>query len=108
MKTQITAHSFPLTPALKEHIETQFLKLDKFNSNKPAVAHVVLHAAGHGGRVLGRAEARFTMLGKDIFAEAMDADVYAAADALIPKLLKQMEKVHGKTTSHRHTPVNVE
>lgn len=103
MKTIITAQHFKLTDSLKEHIETQFLKLDKYNLDKSTTVRVVLHPPGHNGRVLGHAEAKLTMIGKEVFAEAEHADVYIAADSLIPKMLKQMDKIHSKTVSHRKT-----
>lgn len=47
-------------------------------------------------RILGKVEAKFLYSGKQIFADSSHEDVYTATNLLIPKLVKQIEKIHDK------------
>lgn len=98
MQLKMTAQGFDLTEGLKEHIQLQMERLTKFDhSAHISNAHVILHATGHGGRVLSKAEGQVSIAGPDAFAEAEDEDLYKAVDKMVERLHTQLKKVHEKT-----------
>jgi putative sigma-54 modulation protein len=66
--------------------------------DKVSNTHVILSMEN----VTHKAEATVHMSGNDIFAEANEADMYAAIDSLVDKLDRQVKKHKEKLKNHLH------
>lgn len=97
MNLNITGHHVEVTPALHDYVQS---KVDKVISHFDHVTsvHVILSVE----KLVQKAEITLHVKGKDIFADASDADLYAAIDLLIDKLDRQIQKYKGKHNDHGH------
>lgn len=95
MNLNITGHHVEITPALREHVT---LKLDRVSRHFDQVTstHVILSV----DKLEQKAEVTLHVKGKDIYADATHADLYAAIDLLADKLDRQIVKHKEKITTH--------
>ncbi len=99
MNLTITGHHLEVTPAIRGHVEE---KLKRVTRHFDHVIDVTVILAVE--KLVHKAEVNVHVAGKDIFVEASDADMYAAVDALIDKLDRQIVKHKEKTGNvHRET-----
>lgn len=96
MQITINGHHLEVTEALKQYVETKLEKLDNHHDKITSV-HVIL-SVDHLDQ---KAEATVHVSGKDLFADAVEADLYAAIDKLADKLDRQLIKHKEKLRSHR-------
>jgi len=96
MNLQVTGHHLEVTPALRDYLTT---KLDRLTRHFDHVidVNVILSIERENRRV----EASIHLSGKDLFAESQDTDMYAAIDALIDKLDRQIVKHKEKRAGAR-------
>ncbi len=97
MNLKITGHHVEVTPALDEYVRG---KLDRVIRHFDHVTSV--HAILSVAKLSQKAEVTLHVRGKDIVAEAEDADLYAAIDAVADKLDRQVVKHKEKTNNHNH------
>ncbi|MCF8151368.1 MAG: ribosome-associated translation inhibitor RaiA [Burkholderiaceae bacterium] len=97
MNLNITGHHIEVTPAIRDYVTG---KLDRVlrHFDQVTSAHVILSVE----KLQQKAEVTLHVKGKDIFADAIDADLYAAIDLLIDKLDRQVLKYKGKVSNHAH------
>lgn len=97
MNLNITGHHIEVTPAIRDYTTG---KLDRVlrHFDQVTSAHVILSVE----KLQQKAEVTLHVKGKDIFADAIDADLYAAIDLLVDKLDRQVLKHKGKVTNHTH------
>jgi len=98
MQLNITGHHVDLTPPLKAYIEEKFEKIHRHFSNITNV-HVTLTI---DKKFQQKAEARINLAKGEIIAESESVDMYAAIDALIEKLDRQVIKHKEKMKEHRN------
>ncbi len=100
MNLQVTGHHLEVTPSLREYLTT---KLDRLTRHFDQVidVNVILSIEREQRRI----EASIHLSGKDLFAESQDTDMYAAIDALIDKLDRQIVKHKEKRSDSRGDPV---
>ena len=96
MQVIVTGHHLEITDALKAHIDAKFDKLARHFDNVTDV-HVVLSVE----KLVQKAEATLQLSGAKLFAEDSQEDMYAAIDAMVDKLERQISKHKEKTGSHR-------
>lgn len=97
MNLSISGHHVEVTPALRDYMTG---KLDRI---KRHFDHVIdVHAVMAVDRIGHKAEANVHVRGKDIHAECVDADMYAAIDAMIDKLDRQLIKYKSRLVAHSH------
>ncbi|MBT9460812.1 MAG: ribosome-associated translation inhibitor RaiA [Rugosibacter sp.] len=104
MNLNLTGHHVEITPALREHVT---LKLDRVSRHFDQVTstHVILSV----DKLEQKAEVTLHVKGKDIYADATHADLYAAIDLLADKLDRQIVKHKEKiTTHHRDKQLDVD
>lgn len=96
MNLQVTGHHLEVTPSLREYLTG---KLDRLTRHFDHVidVNVILSTEREQRRV----EASIHLSGKDLFAESQDTDMYAAIDALIDKLDRQIVKHKEKRSDSR-------
>lgn len=106
MDITIYGHSVEVTEALREHVESQFNKLQKFNSYIQS-ANVILEVqAGmdHTAKCTIKVPHH-----KDIHAESTSSDMYNSIDSLSLKMEQQLRKIKGiKETSITRNTVEIE
>lgn len=97
MNLNLTGHHLDITPALRDYVVA---KLDRVTRHFDHVidVNVVLSV----DKLQHRVEVNLHTRGKDIHVEAVEPDMYAAIDALIDKLDRQVLKHKEKREEHRH------
>ncbi|TSA01807.1 MAG: ribosome-associated translation inhibitor RaiA [Methylococcus sp.] len=95
MHIDITGHHIQVTEALKNHIHEKFTRIERHFEQAMKI-HVVLEVEKHGQK----AEATIQVKGETLFAEDTQDDLYAAIDALVDKLDRQLIKYKEKHQSH--------
>ncbi|MCX7099189.1 MAG: ribosome-associated translation inhibitor RaiA [Methylococcales bacterium] len=96
MQVIVTGHHLEVTEALKAHVDAKFEKLARHFDNVTDV-HVILTVE----KLVQKAEATLQLSGAKLFAEDHQEDMYAAIDAMVDKLERQITKHKEKTGSHR-------
>jgi putative sigma-54 modulation protein len=97
MNLHLTGHQLDITPAIRDYIVA---KLDRVTRHFDHVidVNVVLSVQ----KLRQKVEVSLHTRGKDIHVEAVEADMYAAIDALADKLDRQVVKHKEKLALHRH------
>jgi putative sigma-54 modulation protein len=98
MQLNITGHHIEITPALQTYVQSKFERLERHFDHVTNV-HVVLTVE----KLRHKAEATVHISGADVFADAIEADMYAAIDMLADKLDRQIKKHKEKLTDHHRS-----
>lgn len=96
MQINISGHHLDLTDALKDYVNNKLERLTHHH-DKITTTNVILSVE----KLEQKAEAKLHVSGKDLFADAVDQDMYAAIDQLTDKLDRQLLKHKEKLRSHR-------
>lgn len=97
MNLSISGHHLVVTPALREYVTS---KLERIRHHFDQVIDVSVILSVE--KLEQRAEITLHVSGKDLFAECIDGDLYAAIDCLIDKLDRQVIKYKQKRFGHPH------
>ena len=98
MQINLTGHHIEITNALRDYVHDKLERVERHFDNVTRV-HVILSVA----KLRHKAEATIHVAGNDIFADAVDEDMYAAIDALSDKIDRQIKKYKEKLTAkHRN------
>jgi putative sigma-54 modulation protein len=87
MNLTITGHHLEITPAIRGYIEEKMNRI-KRHFDQVIDVSVILTVE----KLKHKSEVNLHLRGKDIYVEAIDADMYAAIDALVDKLDRQVVK----------------
>ena len=98
MQITVSGHHLDISPALKEYVKSKLRRLERYFDNVTN-AHVVLSVE----KLSQKAEATIHVSGGQLFADAVDADMYAAIDALADKLDRQIKRHKEKLTDHHRS-----
>ncbi len=102
MDITITSHNVELTERLRDHVEKKTSKLDRY---MPNLAEVRVDLSMQNTRsALQRQSAQITIRddrGTILRAEERDSDMFAAIDAVIDKLYRQIKRYRGKRIKGR-------
>ncbi len=98
MNLNLSGHHLDITPAMRGYITTKFGRITRHFDHVIDV-NVILSVE----KLKQKVEANVHLSGKDIFVECHDADMYAAIDALVDKLDRQIRKHKEKNFEHRGT-----
>ena len=95
MNLNLTGNHLEITPAIRDYVVA---KLDRVTRHFDHVidVNVVLSV----DKLRQKVEANLHLRGKDIHAESVEADMYAAIDALADKLERLVRKHKEKVTDH--------
>jgi len=100
MNLSISGHHLEVTPALREYVT---VKLDRIRRHFDQVIDVSVFLSVD--KLQQKAEISLHVRGKDLFAEAIDDDLYAAIDAVVDKLDRQVLKYKDKRFAHPHDAI---
>ena len=97
MNLNVSGHHLEVTQAMRSYVSG---KLDRITRHFDHVidAHVILSV----DKLVQKAEVTLHVRGKDLHAECVDADLYAAIDLLVDKLDRQVIKYKDKVNSKPH------
>ncbi len=95
MQINLSGHHVDVTSSLREYVDTKFLKLERHFDHINNV-HVVLTVE----KLNQKAEASVHINGGEVFASAVNSDMYASIDTLVDKLDRQILKYKGKMAQH--------
>jgi putative sigma-54 modulation protein len=97
MNLNLSGHHLEITPSIRDYV---LAKLDRVTRHFDHVidVNVILSV----DKLAQKVEANVHIRGKDIHAEAIDPDMYAAIDCLADKLDRQVLKHKEKRTENRH------
>ena len=95
MNVSVTGHHIDVTPALRDYASSKLSKLERHFDHVTEI-HVVLSVE----KMRQRAEATVHLAGNQLFADAVDEDMYAALDQLLDKLDRQVLKHKEKLRDH--------
>ena len=97
MNLNITGHHIEVTPAIREYVTG---KLDRVlrHFDQVTSSHIILSVE----KLQQKAEVTLHVKGKDIFADAIDGDLYAAIDLVADKLDRQVVKHKEKVSNRNH------
>ncbi len=102
MNLTISGHHLEVTPALRTYVTN---KLDKITRHFDQLVDIKVLLSVEKQKEKDkrqRAECTIHVKGNDMFAESADEDLYAAVDALMDKLDRQVSKHKEKTKDHHH------
>jgi putative sigma-54 modulation protein len=99
MNLSLSGHHLLITPAIRDYVTA---KLDRVTRHFDHVidVNVVLSV----DKLRQQVTANLHIRGKDIHAECVDPDMYAAIDALADKLDRQVLRHKEKKNGNRHEP----
>ena len=100
MNLSIQGHHIEVTPALREYVKS---KLDRIKRHFDQVIDV--NAVLGVEKLQQKAEVTLHVKGKDLFAEAVDTDLYAAIDIVADRLDRQVLKYKNKRQDHQHEAI---
>jgi len=95
MNLQVSGHHLEITPAMRSYVTE---KLSRITRHFDHVIDVGVFFSVD--KLDQKVEARLHVRGKDIYAECVDANMYAAIDALADKLDRQIIKYKEKIEDH--------
>lgn len=98
MQLNITGHHVDMTESMNNYVTSKFEKLERHFDHVTNV-HVILSVE----KTRQKAEATIHLTGNEIFAKTEDENMYAAIDALIDKLDRQIKKHKEKLTDHHRS-----
>ncbi|MDH5544795.1 MAG: ribosome-associated translation inhibitor RaiA [Gammaproteobacteria bacterium] len=96
MQVDITGHHVDLTDSMQAYVNEKMERVTRHFDHVTDI-HVILSVEKQSQK----AEATLQLKGSKIFADAVDEDMYAAIDALVDKLDRQVLKHKGKLKDHR-------
>jgi putative sigma-54 modulation protein len=95
MQLSLTGHHLDITAALKSYVESKIEKLER-HFDLVSDVHCILTVE----KLRHKAEATVNVNGGQIYADAIEDDMYAAIDGLVDKLDRQVKKHKEKLVDH--------
>jgi len=99
MNLSLTGHHVEITSAIRDYVQAKLTRVTRHFDHVIDVT-VVLSV----DKLRQQVTANLHIRGKDIHAECVEPDMYAAIDALADKLDRQVVKAKEKRNGRRHTP----
>lgn len=105
MNLTISGHHLEVTPALRGYVTTKLERISR-HFDQVVDIKVLLTVDNLTEKDLRqKAECNIHVKGRDLFAESVHADLYAAVDELADKLDRQVLRYKDKTQDHHHDTV---
>ncbi|MCY1559071.1 Ribosome hibernation promotion factor [compost metagenome] len=105
MNLTISGHHLEVTPALRGYVTTKLERISR-HFDQVVDIKVLLTVDNLKEKDLRqKAECNVHVKGRDLFAESVHADLYAAVDELADKLDRQVLRYKDKTQDHHHDTV---
>jgi putative sigma-54 modulation protein len=95
MQLNLTGHHVEITTSMREYVQSKLTRLER-HFDHVTVVHCILTV----DKLRHQAEATVNLAGGKLFAEATEENMYAAIDAMVDKLDRQVRKHKEKLTDH--------
>lgn len=105
MNLTISGHHLELTPAIREHVQNKLERIKRHFDHVIDIAVILTIDKLPEKEKRQRAEITLRVRGKDLHAESIAQDLYAAIDLLIDKLDRQVIKYKSKMQDHQHEAI---
>lgn len=105
MNLTISGHHLELTPAIREYVQTKLERIRRHFDHVIDIAVILTVDKLPEKEKRQKAEINLRLRGKDLHAESIAHDLYAAIDALIDKLDRQVIKYKTKLQNHQHDAI---
>ncbi|PIE83514.1 MAG: ribosomal subunit interface protein [Candidatus Contendobacter odensis] len=96
MQINLSGHHIEVTQALKHYVHEKLERIERHFDNVTSI-QVILSVE----KLSHKAEATIHVAGNDIFADAIEDDMYAAIDLLTDKIDRQIKK-HKERLTDKH------
>ncbi len=96
MNLHLSGHHVDVTPAMRDYVTSKLTRITRHFDHVIDVNVIV-----SVDKLNQKVEANVHLSGKDIFCESIDTDMYAAIDALVDKLDRQILKHKERNFEHR-------
>lgn len=103
MKFILSTHNITLTKAIEDHILSRVDKLEHLYRRAVDARVIIEHDHTRGPEKAFKASIRLGVRGKDLYAEDVEADLYAAIDLVSKKVEQQIRKRRSKVKARKHT-----
>ncbi|MBG7622287.1 ribosome-associated translation inhibitor RaiA [Herbaspirillum sp. AP02] len=100
MNLTISGHHLELTPAIREYVQSKLARIKRHFDNVIDVSVILSVDKLTEKEKRQKAEINVHIKGKDLHAESIAHDLYAAIDALIDKLDRQVIKHKDRLQEH--------
>ena len=105
MNLTISGHHLELTPAIREHVQNKLERIKRHFDHVIDIAVILTIDKLPEKEKRQRAEITLHVRGKDLHAESIAQDLYAAIDLLVDKLDRQVIKYKSKMQDHQHEAI---
>jgi len=105
MNLTISGHHLELTPAIREHVQNKLERIKRHFDHVIDIAVILTIDKLPEKEKRQKAEITLHVRGKDLHAESIAQDLYAAIDLLIDKLDRQVIKYKSKMQDHQHEAI---
>jgi len=105
MNLTISGRHLELTPSIREYVQTKLERIKRHFDHVIDVAVILTVDKLSDKERRQKAEINLRVRGKDLHAESIAQDLYAAIDLLIDKLDRQLSKYKGKLLDHQHSGI---
>ncbi len=105
MNLTISGHHLELTPAIREYVQSKLERIKRHFDHVIDIAVILTVDKLPEKEKRQKAEINLHVRGKDLHAESISEDLYAAIDTLIDKLDRQVIKYKTKMQDHQHEAI---
>jgi len=102
MNLTISGHHLELTPAIREYVQSKLERIKRHFDHVIDIAVILTVDKLPEKEKRQKAEINLHVRGKDLHAESISEDLYAAIDSLVDKLDRQVIKYKTKIQDHQH------
>jgi putative sigma-54 modulation protein len=103
MNLTISGHHLDLTPAIRDYVQTKLERIKRHFDHVIDITVILSVDKLSQKEMRQRAEINLHVRGKDLHAESISHDLYAAIDTLIDKLDRQVMKYKDKLQDYHCT-----
>lgn len=105
MNLTISGHHLELTPAIREYVQSKLERIRRHFDHVIDIAVILTVDKLPEKEKRQKAEINLRVRGKDLYAESIAHDLYAAIDTLVDKLDRQVIKYKTKMQDHQHAAI---
>ncbi len=105
MNLTISGHHLEVTPAIREYVQSKLERIKRHFDHVIDIAVILTVDKLPEKEKRQKAEINLHLRGKDLHVESMAHDLYAAIDALVDKLDRQVIKYKTKLQDHQHEAI---
>lgn len=105
MNLTISGHHLELTQAIRDYVQSKLERIKRHFDHVIDIAVILTVDKLPEKKKRQKAEITLRLRGKDLHAESISEDLYAAIDALVDKLDRQVIKYKTKIQNHQHEAI---